>query len=77
MDLISIQPHEAFHLSAWPGWKQTVTSLVAEKLVIESKHQTRPGLADLHLLVGSWKHMFMSNWNRDSQTTFERVSFLA
>jgi hypothetical protein len=32
---------------------QAATRLVAEKLDMESKHQLRPGPADLHLLVGS------------------------
>jgi hypothetical protein len=32
-----------------------VTWLVAEKPVTESKHQLRPGPADLHLLMGSWR----------------------
>ncbi len=51
------------------GWQQTSNSLEAEnyvpdrllsctpsaaKPVIESKYKLRPGLADLHLLVGSW-----------------------
>jgi hypothetical protein len=56
-----------FRLSAWPGWQQNVTHLVAEKPVFESKHQLRPGPADLHLIVGRFKlggkHMFMSDWS--------------
>jgi hypothetical protein len=52
---VSIKTNDAFRLFAWPGWKQTVTRLVAEKPVIESKHQLRPGPADLHLFAGSWK----------------------
>jgi hypothetical protein len=30
------------------GWYKIVIRLVVEKPVIESKHQLRPGLADLH-----------------------------
>ncbi len=48
MDLVS-GIHDAVRLSAWPGWKQSVTRLVAEKPVTQAA--ARP--ADLHLLVGS------------------------
>jgi hypothetical protein len=34
-DLISIKTHEASRLSSWPGWKQTVAGLVAEKPVMK------------------------------------------
>ncbi len=52
---VSIKTHDEFRLFAWPGWKPTATHLVAEKPVIESKHQLQPGSADLHLFAGSWK----------------------
>ncbi len=57
-NLMIILTHDTFRLSAWPGCKQTVTTvtrLVAEKPVIERKYQLQPRPADLHLLVGSWK----------------------
>jgi hypothetical protein len=51
------------------GSMQTVTRLVAEKQVIKSKHQLRPGPADLHLSVrnrklGGIAYVYsMSDWS--------------
>jgi hypothetical protein len=42
-DLIFTKTNDAVRLSAWLGWKQTVTCLEAEKPVIESKHKLQLG----------------------------------